>query len=180
MDEATEKAANDRLMQYCKETLETIQQRELETKRPKQFIEYTDAAACNQQHLSNFDQENVIQLAILKWGRKILQHLAINTPIKIQDLLGLYLLIHVEVPFTNKEMPPMKYAMIETVDLFEKGNLTLPIATRLLIAGLQNTIYEQSLLEPINSEIKRLFRALTNATSGISLPYSKANVQIKN
>ena len=180
MNEITEKAVNEKLMHYCKDTILAIQQRELQTKRPKQFIEYTDAAACNQQYLQNFDQEKVIQLAILKWGRKILQHLAVNTPIKIQDLLGLYMQIHVEVPFNNKEMPPMKYAMLETVDLYDKGNLSLPIATRLMIAGLQHTIYSQNLMEPTDTEIKRLFLALTNAVSGLSLPYSKANIPIEN
>ena len=180
MDEASEKAANDKLMQYCTETIENIQRKEIMTKRPKQFIEHTDAAACNQQWDLDFNQDKVIQKAVLKWGRQILKHLAINTPIKIQDLLGLYMEIHVEVPFSNKEMPPMKYAMLEVVHLHEKGYLTLPIATRLLIAGLQHTIYEQSMMEPTDTEIRQLFMALTNAISGISLPYSKANIPIVN
>ena len=177
MNEQNEKAANDKLMAYCKDIIEIIQQRELHTKHPKQFINYTDAAACNRQCQQSFDQENVIKEAILKWGRKILTHLAINSPIYIQDLLGLYILIHVEIPFNNNEMPPMKYAMIETVDLYEKGNLTVPIATRILIAGLQHTVEQNSLTD--DHDIKLLFLSLSKAISGITLSYSKANIPIK-
>ena len=177
MNEQSEKAANDKLMIYCKDIIEVIHQRELLTKRPKQFIDYTDAAACNRQCELNFDQENAIKEAIMKWGRKILTHLAINSPIHIQDLLGLYILIHVEVPFNNNEMPPMKYAMIETVDLYEKDSLTVPIATRILIAGLQHTVEQNSLTN--DHDIKLLFLSLSKATSGITLPYSKANIPIK-
>ena len=84
-----EQRINEKLFEYCKETLDMIASRELETKRPKQFIDYTDAAACNRQLDLYFDQDNVVKLAILKWGRKILQHIAINTPLKLKDLLGL-------------------------------------------------------------------------------------------
>lgn len=177
MNEQNEKEANDKLMVYCKATIEIIHQRELHTKRPKQFIDYTDAAACNQQYDLAFDQEQIVKSAILKWGRKILQHLAINSPLPIQDLLGLYILIHVEIPFNNNEMPPMKYAMLETVDLFEKDNLTVPIATRILIAGLQYTVEQHSL--HTDTDIKFLFLSLSKAISGITLQYSKANIPIK-
>ena len=171
-----ERKVNDKLFEYCKETLDSIKNRELLTKRPKQFTEHTDAAACNQQYDSNFDQEKIIKMAILKWGRKILTHLAINTPIKINELLGLYIDIHVEVPFNTKEMPPMKYAMLEVTDLFDKGNLTLPLATRILTAGLQNIIHQQAW--QADNDIQMLFVSLANATSGISLPYPKAQVPI--
>ena len=171
-----EKKVNEKLFKYCDETLQKIANNELETIKPKQFIDHTDAAACNRQYDMDFDQDNVIKMAILKWGRKVLQHLAINTPINLKDLLGLYLEIHVEIPFNTSEMPPMKYAMLEVTDLFDKGNLTLPIATRLLIAGLQNIIYQQAW--QTDNDIKILFKSLTNATSGIALPYDKANVSI--
>ena len=171
-----ERKVNEKLFQYCKDTLQSISIKELETKKPKQFIEHTDAAACNRQYDQNFDQDNIIKMAILKWGRKVLQHLAINSPIKLKDLLGLYLEIHVEIPFNTKEMPPMKYAMLEVVDLFDKGNLTIPIATRILIAGLQNIIYQQAW--QTDNDIKILFTSLTNAISGIALPYDKALVPI--
>ena len=126
-----ERYINGKLFEYCRQTLDSITERELQTKRPKQFIDHTDAAACNRQYDLEFDQEQVIKMAILTWGRKILQHLATDSPIKLQDLLGLYLNIHVEVPFTTNEMSPMKYAMLEVTDLFDKGNLTLPIATKI-------------------------------------------------
>ena len=171
-----EQKVNEKLFEYCKETLDSIKERELLTKKPKQFIDHTDAAACNRQYDLDFDQEKVIKMAILKWGRKVLQHLAINSPVKLKELLGLYIDIHVEIPFNTKEMPPMKYAMLEVTDLFEKGILTLPLATRLLIAGLQNIIYQQAFQN--DNEIQLLFVSLSNATSGITLPYSKALVPI--
>ena len=178
MNEQDEKTVNDKLMVYCQNTIDIIHQRELTTKRPKQFINHTDAAACNQQYDQSFDQEKVVKAAILKWGRKILQHLAINSPISIQDILGLYVLIHVELPFNTHEMPPMKYAMLETVDLFEKNNLTVPIATRILTAGLQYPIEQNALTH--DPDIKLLLVSLAKANSGITLPYSKANIPIKN
>ena len=172
-----EKTVNDKLMMYCKDTLAIIEARELTTKSPKLFISYPDAAACNQQYDQSFDQEKIVKAAILKWGRKILQHLAINIPILLQDLLGLYILIHVELPFNTHEMPPMKYAMLETVDLFEKNTLTVPIATRILTAGLQYPIAQNALTD--DPDIKLLQLSLVKASSGITLPYSKANIPIK-
>lgn len=171
-----ERYINGKLFEYCRQTLDSITERELQTKRPKQFIDHTDAAACNRQYDLEFDQEQVIKMAILTWGRKILQHLATDSPIKLQDLLGLYLNIHVEVPFNTNEMSPMKYAMLEVTDLFDKGNLTLPIATKILTAGLQNVIYMQEW--QTDRDLQLLFTSLTNAISGISLTYSKALVQI--
>ena len=171
-----ERHINGKLFEYCRQTLDSITERELQTKRPKQFIDHTDAAACNRQYDLEFDQEQVIKMAILTWGRKILQHLATDSPIKLQDLLGLYLNIHVEVPFNTNEMSPMKYAMLEVTDLFDKGNLTLPIATKILTAGLQNVIYMQEW--QTDRDLQLLFTSLTNAISGISLTYSKALVQI--
>ena len=171
-----ERYINGKLFEYCRQTLDSITERELQTKRPKQFIDHTDAAACNRQYDLEFDQEQVIKMAILTWGRKILQHLATDSPIKLQDLLGLYLNIHVEVPFNTNEMSPMKYAMLEVTDLFDKGNLTLPIATKILTAGLQNVIYMQEW--QTDRDLQLLFTSLINAISGISLTYSKALVQI--
>ena len=171
-----ERKVNEKLFEYCKETLENIREKELQTKRPKQFIDHTDAAACNRQYDLDFDQDNIIKMAILKWGRKILQHLALNTPIKLNEMLGLYIEIHVEIPFNTKEMPPMKYAMLEVIDLFEKENLTVPLATRILTAGLQNILYQQAW--QTDNEIKTLLMSLTNATSGITLPYPQALVPI--
>ena len=171
-----ERHINGKLFEYCRQTLDSITERELQTKRPKQFIDHTDAAACNRQYDLEFDQEQVIKMAILTWGRKILQHLATDSPIKLQDLLGLYLNIHVEVPFNTNEMSPMKYAMLEVTDLFDKGNLTLPIATKILTAGLQNVIYMQEW--QTDRDLQLLFTSLINAISGISLTYSKALVQI--
>ena len=171
-----ERKVNDKLFEYCKEKLDNINERELQTKRPKQFIDHTDAAACNRQHDLDFDQDAVIKMAILTWGRKVLQHLAIESPIKINTLLGLYINIHVEIPFNTKEMPPMKYAMMEVTDLFDKGNLTLSIAIKILIAGLQNVINNQAW--ETDKDIQLLFSSLINATSGITLPYQKAQVPI--
>ena len=173
-----ERKINRKLSEYCKETCDSIRNRELFlAKLPIQFTDYKDAAACNQQYKSDFDQEQAIKLAILKWGRKILQHIAINTPIKFNDLVGMYMEINVQLPFeTFKNFFPMKYAMFEVTDLFDKGHLTLPLATRILIAGLQNVLHQRSL--QMDDDIKLLIVSLNNAISGVSLPYQKAHVPI--
>ena len=173
---------NRKLSEYCQETVDEIRELEWQTKIfpnmpfSKQFPDYGDAAACNLQENSDFNQEQAIKLAILKWGRKILQHLAIKTPIKFNDLLGLYMKIKIEMPHQTKAWAPINHAMFESTDLFDKGQLTLPIATRILTAGLQNFIYEQSL--QTDSDIKLLLVSLNNGTSGVTLPYQKAHIPI--
>ena len=173
-----EKRINDKLFEFCQETLDSIKERELRTVKPKHFIDHTDAAACNLQGRLDFNQDEIIMTKITEWARYILSSLATGQSLTIEKVLGKYLDIHVEVPFNNKEMPNMKHAMLEVVALFEDETLSTPIATRILIAGLQHTLYQQLVINGPDPNVDNLLLSLTSAISGITLPYEKAQLPI--
>ena len=173
-----EQVINDKLFELCKDTLDSITEREQSTVKPKHFIEHTDAAACNRQQHIDFNQDDIIRQQITIWGRYVLATLATGQSFKIGDLLGKYLNIHVEVPFNTKEMPTMKYAMMEVVALFQDNTITAPIAIRILIAGLQHTLHQQIAINGPDALIDDLLLSITNAISGITMPYNKAQVSL--
>ena len=174
-----ENRTNEKLFEFCKDTVDSITEREMRTVRPKQFIEYTDAAACNIQERIDFNQDEIIRTRVHQWGRYIMSHLAFREAISIEQLLGKYLNIQVEVPHNTKEMPTMKYAMMEVVALFEDNTLTTPIATRILIAGLQHTMYQQRSRAGYFPAVENLLLSLASATSSITLPYEQAHLPIQ-
>ena len=173
-----EKAINDKLFEFCQDTVNSITEKELRTVKPKQFIEHTDAAACNLQGRIDFNQDEIIMTKITQWARYILSSLATGQTLTIEQVLGKYLDIHVEVPFNTKEMPVMKHAMMEVVALYEDDTLSTPIATRILIAGLQPTLHEQRALNGPDPNVDTLLLSLSSAISGVTLPYEKAQLPI--
>lgn len=156
---------DDLLKEECYLTYQMIENRKKHCTVPKLFNNYSDAAACNNQHDVLFDQTKAIRQRIKSWVDYINVQLKLNQAITLHELLGAYLEIHEELIIYSAEYHTTRCALLETLHLYYQNVLTVPIATKLLIAGLQPI----SLSQPEIATI--LAKALAN-TSGMTLPYS--------
>ena len=163
------------LLQMCKPTCEKIEKHRAETCKPNIFPQYSEAAACNRQEELDFDQDIVVQHAINRWAHLAIEHIQAGKDIKLSDFLGLYVEITEEVPNDNRELPPMRMALLETVQLYNAKSLTFPIACKILSAGLQVTVENISNRSFYGrSEELRSLDKLLYATSSITVLYTKA------
>ena len=156
---------HDLLKEECHLTYQMIDAKKKQCTVPKLFTNYSDAAACNNQHDVMFDQTNAIRQKIKSWADYINLHLKLNQAITLHELLGKYLEIHEELLIYSAEYHTTRFALLETLHLYYQNVLTVPIATKLLIAGLQPI----TLSQPDTATI--LTKALA-ITSGMTLSYS--------
>ena len=142
------------------------------------FLSHSDAAQCNLQENIEFDQDMVIENAIIRWAHLALAHIHTGTNIRMSEFLGAYIEITEEVPINDNEVPTLRTALLETLHLYNENTLSFPIACKILIAGLQETILQQSRINPGKPEIQRAIFKLIHATSNITVQYNKANIQL--
>ena len=153
------------LQEECYYTYQQIDARKKQCTVPKLFHNFSDAAACNNQHDVMFDQTKVIKQKITAWVEYIQMQLKLTQAVTLHDLLGKYLEIHEELPMYSTEYHTTRFALLETLHLFYQNVLTVPIATKILIAGLQTI----SLKHP--DVISLIAKALAY-TSDISMSYA--------
>ena len=153
------------LQDECHQTYQYIAAKKKQCTTPKLFANYSDAAECNNQHDLMFDQTKIILQRINHWVDYIQIQLKLGHPVTLHDLLGKYIEIHEELQLYSAEYHTTRYALLETLHLFYQNVLTVPIATKLLIAGLQTLTLTQQKVAPI------LAKALA-ITSDISLSYT--------
>ena len=166
----------EQLIRVCRPTIEKIEQKRLRTCKPKMFIQHSDAAQCNLQENLDFDQEAVIENTIIRWTHLALTHIHTGTAINLGEYLGAYIDITEEVPMNDKEIFSLRTALLETLHLHNEHIITFPIACKILIAGLHETIVQQNQINPGKTDIQKAISKLIHATSNITAQYSKANV----
>ena len=153
------------LKDECHQTFQAIEARKLQCTSPKLFSNYSDAAMCNNQQDLMFDQSKIIKHKIQLWVDYINTQLKINQAITLQNILGKYIEIHEELPLYSAEYHTTRYALLETLHLFYQNVLTVPIATKLLIAGLQTI----SLSQP---DIVKVLTKTLAMTSNMTMQYT--------
>ena len=167
----------EQLLRLCQPTVQKIEEKRLKTCRPTPFIDHSTAAQCNLQESLDFDQDMVIERTIIGWAHLALTHVHNGVDIRIQEFLGAYIDITEEVPVHNKEIHVLKAALMETLHLYNENVLTFPIACKIMIAGLQETVMQQERINPGRMEIQKNLLKLLHATSDITASYSKANIK---
>lgn len=168
----------EQLIRLCQPTVERIENNRKITCKPKMFVAHSDAAQCNLQENIDFDQDIVIETAIIRWAHLALTHIHTGTEIRLSEFLGAYIEITEEVPINNNEIFTLKTALLETLHLYNENALTFPVACKILIAGLHETILQQSRVNPGKQDIQTVISKLIYATSNITAQYSKANITI--
>ena len=169
----------EQLVQLCQSTVQKIEENRQRTCRPKMFLSHSDAAQCNLQENIDFDQDMIIENAIKRWAHLALTHIHTGTDIHLQEFLGMYIEITEEVPVHDKEVTVLRTALLEVLHLYNENTLTFPVACKLLIAGLQETAYQQYHINPGRMEITEILKKLLHATSQITVQYRKANINFK-
>ena len=165
------------LVQICKPTIDKIEEKRKNMIKPKMFVAHSDAAACNLQENIDFDQETVIDNTIKRWAHLALAHIHTHTDIRLSEFLGAYIDITEEVLIQQNELNTLRTALLETLEVYNKNALSLPIACKILIAGLQETLITQETINPGRTETRKLLSKLLLATSNASVPYAKALVK---
>ena len=157
---------NELLKEECVATIQCIEKRKQHCTQPKLFPNFSDAAACNNQTDIMFDQSKVIKQRITEWANYVYHQLKSGHTITLHKLLGLYMEIHEELAMYSTEYHTTRYALLETLHLFYQNVLTAPIATKLLITGLQTISLSQPEIIQITAKILAL-------TSDINKSYSE-------
>ena len=168
----------EQLIRLCQPTVAKIEENRKRTCKPKMFIDHSDAAQCNLQEDINFDQDIIIENTIKRWAHLALTHIHTGTNISLSEFLGTYIEITEEVPIHDKEVTSLKTALLETLHLHNETTLTFPVACKILIAGLHETVVQQNQINPGRMEIQKVISKLVHATSNITVQYSKANIKM--
>ena len=172
-----EEALYEQLVRLCQPTVQKIENKRRVTCKPKMFLCHSDAAACNLQENIDFDQDLVIETTIIQWIQLSLAHVHTGTDIRLDEFLGAFIEITEEVPIHDKEVPVLKMALLETMQLFNADALTFPIACKILTAGLQESLLQQNRVNPGKLEIHKELMKLIHATSNVTVSYTKANIK---
>ena len=155
----------DLLQEECQLTYQMIATKKKQCTVPKLFNNYSDAAECNNQNDVLFDQTKVIRQRIKSWTDYLILQLKLNQAVTLHELLGKYIEIHEELLIYSAEYHTTRFALLETLHLYYQNVLTVPIATKVLIAGLQPISLSQS-------EIATTLAKALAITSGMTLSYS--------
>ena len=167
----------EQLVRLCQPTINKIEEKRKLTCKPKMFVQHSDAAQCNLQENIDFDQDAVIENMIIRWAHLALTHIHTGTNISLSEYLGAYIEITEEVPVNDNEISTLRTALLETLQLYNESTLTFPVACKILIAGLHETILQQNRINPGKLEIQKVISKLMHATSNITVQYNKANIQ---
>ena len=155
------------LKEECVVTIQCIEKRKKHCTKPKLFPNYSDAAACNNQTDIMFDQSKIIKLKITEWSNYIYHQLKSGQTITLHKLLGLYMEIHEELAMYSAEYHTTRYALLETLHLFYQNVLTAPIATKLLVTGLQTVSLSQPEIVQITAKILAITSDMTKSYSEV-------------
>ena len=153
------------LKDECYQTFQLIEAKKLQCTAPKLFANYSDAAMCNNQQDLMFDQTKIIKHKVQIWVDYISTQLKLNQAITLQGILGKYIEIHEELQLYSAEYHTTRYALLETLHLFYQNVLTVPIATKLLIAGLQT-------ISLSNPDIVKMLTKVLAITSNMTMQYT--------